>query len=195
MKPMLVVAISLLAAGLAAPAQENAPLSKAPLNAEQLAVYHFVLAESLGADMIHVNLAARTTLYGIDGASGGASCGKNLQLESAPTLIHTFSSADLASLGGDAVTLVDPAQGSKDVQANDPERSMGKGKSIDEAVRNAFAHGLFTLSEIRFDRTHTHAIVSYSFVCGGLCGHGGTLILEKTSTGWRRSGQCTDWIS
>jgi hypothetical protein len=189
-----------MATGLAAAAaaQQNLQqpaLSMSPLSAEQLSVYHDVLVAWMGREMPSVNLAARTQSLDANSMGDAKDCGKGLVLEPSSTLVHEFHTADLLQLGGSAITLIEPAQGEKQVHANDPERTIGSGKSIEDAVQNAFAHGLFTFSEIRFDRTHTHAIVSYSFVCGGLCGHGETLILEKTSTGWRRSGQCSNWIS
>jgi hypothetical protein len=57
------------------------------------------------------------------------------------------------------------------------------------------SHGLATLSEIRFDKQHKHAIVSYGFYCGSLCGNGGAVVLEKVDGAWRRKSQCGDWIS
>ena len=78
---------------------------------------------------------------------------------------------------------------------NDPGKAIQKGKNVDEAVANGFAHGLLTISEIRFDKTHTHALVSLSFVCGGLCGNGTTMLLEKKDGAWMRKAQCGGWVS
>ena len=62
-------------------------------------------------------------------------------------------------------------------------------------MRNGFAHGLVTLSEINFDKEHKHAIVSFSFFCGSLCGNGGTAVLEKVDGAWQRKSNCHNWIS
>jgi hypothetical protein len=41
-------------------------------------------------------------------------------------------------------------------------------KQVDDSVKRAFETGLFTLTEIIFDKQHRRAVVAYSFVCGGL---------------------------
>ena len=79
--------------------------------------------------------------------------------------------------------LVDPEQQRKRIEENDPRevlksREHVTDKQIADSLTTAFAKGIFTLSEIAFDDTHQRAFVAYSFVCGELCGNGGTLILE-----------------
>jgi hypothetical protein len=175
-------------------AEREPTVSMLPLRDEQFAIYKAVLNSWMSREITHVNLAARTDLLDM---TADESCGRKLKLEPESKLVHQFRSADLVRLGSgsDKITLVDPRRGQKDVEENDPEHTMGSLKSVDAAVDNAFAHGLFTLSEIRFDKEHKHAIVSYSFECGRLCGSGNTLILEKLDTGWRQSKQCGGWIS
>ncbi|MGB8261953.1 MAG: hypothetical protein WCE75_16455 [Terracidiphilus sp.] len=186
---------------LPALAQEQKPEaapkpSETPLSAEQLAVYRVVLHGWMENEVSGVNLAITTEPWREDGPFGAGDCGKGLDLEPvAPTLFHRFRPQDLPSLGSSHIVLVDPEQQRKEVAENDPRKGMEKGKSVDEAVRNGFAHGLVTLGEIRFDKSHKHAIVSYGFVCGGLCGNGGTAVLEKTESGWRRMKDCSNWIS
>ena len=51
------------------------------------------------------------------------------------------------------------------------------------------------LSEIRFDLKHEHAILWYGFRCVGLCGNGGTVVLEKKSGVWKRGKPCSIWMS
>ncbi len=122
---------------------------------------------------------------------------KDLDLEPAtPTVVHRFRQQDLAQLGASRTfTLVDPDRQKQEVRYNDPEKTIGNGRTIEDAVRNGFAHGLATLSEIRFDKGHKHAIVSYGFFCGSLCGNGGTVVLEKIDGVWQRKSRCRDWIS
>jgi hypothetical protein len=123
-------------------------------------------------------------------------CDKGLDLEPVvPTVVHRFRAADLQQLGSDTIVLVDSEWQTKEVAENDPGKTIGEGRSIEDAVRNGFAHGLVTLSEIRFDKTHKHAIVSYGFYCGSLCGNGGTVILENADGTWRRKSVCGAWIS
>ena len=68
-------------------------------------------------------------------------------------------------------------------------------KQLDNSLRDAFAVGLFTLSEIVFDKRHQHAFLAYSFVCGGLCGHGNTIVLKKVGGKWKQGKMCRSWIS
>jgi hypothetical protein len=143
-----------------------------------------------------INLSIQTSLFPIGGAFDARDCGKEFDLELVVAgVVHRFRLADLSQLGSDKIGLVDPERGRKDVADNDPGKTIGEGRSIEDAVRNGFAHGLVTVSEIRFDKAHTHAIVSYGFFCGGLCGNGGTVILEKVDGAWQRKSQCGGWIS
>jgi hypothetical protein len=170
-------------------------ISDKPLTAEQLAVYRSVLGNWMEGELSTVNLAIQTAPLASSGPFGGEECAKGLELEPAPAVIHRFRVQDLSQLGSKNVVLVDPDKQRKEVAENDPERTVRDGKSIADAVRNGFAHGLVTLSEIRFDKEHKLAIVSYGFFCGSLCGNGGTVVMEKTDAGWRRKSRCDEWIS
>ena len=172
-------------------------VSDKPLTAEQLAVYRVVLGSWMAQEMPALNLAVETVPLGETGAAADESCSKGLDLESAsPTVVHRFRQQDLAKLGPSrTLTLVDPDLQRQEVQKNDPEKTFGDGRSIEDAVQNGFDHGLATLSEIRFDKGHKHAIVSYGFYCGSLCGNGGALVLEKIDGVWQRKSRCGEWIS
>jgi hypothetical protein len=176
---------------------ESKPVvSLSPLTGEQLSVYRAILAGWISKDTPVVNLADRTIPYSDSGPAGTMNCGKGFDLEPlSATLVHQFQVSDLTQLGSVNINLVGPKRGKKDVKNNDPWKSIQNGQSVEDSVRNGFAHGLFTLSEIQFDKKHEHAIVSYSFVCGGLCGNGGTVVMEKTADGWREMKQCDNWIS
>jgi hypothetical protein len=47
------------------------------------------------------------------------------------------------------------------------------------------AAGLLEVSAVGFDRTATRALLRMSYRCGGLCGSGGWLALEKVDDAWR----------
>ncbi len=51
-------------------------------------------------------------------------------------------------------------------KAIDGRQKITEGQ-LDRSIKSAFDSGLFTLSEIVFDKEHLHAVVGYSFVCGG----------------------------
>jgi hypothetical protein len=142
------------------------------------------------------NLSIQTRTLESSGPLGDEDCAKGLDLEPAqPAVIHLFRAQDLLQLGSTKIVLVDPERQRKQVRENDPGRTIKEGRSVADAVNNGFAHGLVTLSEIRFTKDHKLAIVSYGFFCGSLCGNGGTVVLEKTDAGWRRKTRCGEWIS
>ena len=193
------LALMVFSAGRAA-AQESAEtkprVSDQPLTAEQLAVYRTVLHGWMENEVSAINLSIQTIPFPISGGFDASDCGKELELEPVvPGVVHRFRPADLPHLGSDKIGLVDPERQQREVADNDPRKTIGEGRSIEDAVRNGFAHGLVTVSEIRFDKAHKHAIVSYSFFCGSLCGNGGTVVLEKVEGAWQRKSQCSNWIS
>jgi hypothetical protein len=192
--------VTLAAGGFAlaqfVPAQQDSParpaVSEAPLTAEQLAVYHAVLHGWMDDSKHVLNVSVTTDPLTADAAD----CAKGLDAEPAtPVEVHRFQPQDLPMLGSNKIRFVDPGQQSKEVTANDPEAKIQSGSSISGAVSNGFAHGLVTLSEIQFDKQHRHAVVSYDFTCGRLCGNGGTVLMEKRKGAWVAVSKCHDWIS
>ncbi len=119
---------------------------------------------------------------------------KGIQVESLLIASHSFHDLTPDVLLGRNTRLVDLKKQATIINDNDPSNTIGKGKSVKAAVRDALVTGLFSMSEIVFDREH--ALVSYSFWCGSLCGNGATLVLEKASGEWRRTDRmCGGWIS
>ncbi|RDS81778.1 hypothetical protein [Dyella psychrodurans] len=81
-------------------------------------------------------------------------------------------------------------------QPVDPGDLIAKGGSVGAAVNAGIANGLMTLSAISFNEAHDTAMLTFSFVCGGLCGHGGAVMFKMTSKGWVQDKQpCSSWIS
>ena len=81
-------------------------------------------------------------------------------------------------------------------QPTDPQDLISRGRSVESAVEDGFAGGLMSLSAITFDKSHQTAALTYSFVCGGLCGNGSAVIFNKTQSGWTRAkNNCGGWIS
>jgi hypothetical protein len=191
---LALVGVALASGQHARPARSKA--KDVPLSAEQLAVYQVVLHDWIDDGKTTANLSTQTVPFPLSGAFDASACGKGLDLEpSAPGASHRFRTTDVVQLGSGTVALVDPLRQAKEVDANDPEKAIAKGMAIEDAVANGFAHGLVTVSEIRFDKGHKHALVSYSFRCGNLCGHGGAVQLEKVDGVWQHKSQCGDWIS
>ncbi len=182
---------------LAAQPPEAPPkVASQPLTTEQLAVYRTVLVSWYEGEKAKVNLGVLTDPIAAPDDSLDKRCRKGLSLEAVPAgQVHRIRSEDLAQLGPFEFHLVDPKAGEKEVSDNDPGKAIQKGKSVNDAVENGFAHGLLTLGEIQFDKSHTHALVSFSFVCGSLCGNGATMLLEKKDGVWTERAQCGGWVS
>jgi hypothetical protein len=178
-------------------ADANPRISQTPLTAEQLAVYRTVLVDWSGSEKFAINLAELTTVSTspvIADSDDEAVCGTGLALEPRAGVVHRFQRQDLSQLGGH-IRLVDPDAHAQQVREHDPGDAIRNGASVDDAVKSGFAHSLFTLGEIRFDKSHTHAVVSFSFWCGSLCGHGSTILFEKKDGAWKRKKECGRWIS
>jgi hypothetical protein len=192
----------LFAISSVANAQEDVPkpkVSDAPLTSEQVAIYRAVLSTYLkGSDRV-LNLANITEL--LDRTD--TECFKGLNLEAAlgtTAFIHRIG----PELMVDKIVLVDPDRQQGTIKENDPEKLMRKviddheqitDEQLDKSLERAFSSGLFTLSEIAFDKEHRRAVVSYGFVCGALCGHGNLLVLKKVGHNWKVSKRCGGWVS
>jgi len=171
--------------------------SLTPLSADETAVYRAVLEERLSQGWASLNVSDVT--YPLDPKSqrSGMNCDclQDIYLEDS-SAFRSFHELTADILPVKKMVLVDPRSQARIVRDNDPDKSMRMGKSVDQAVRDAESAGLFSLSEIAFDREHRYAIVSYSFWCGSLCGNGATLVLEKTGDRWKVTDrQCGGWIS
>jgi hypothetical protein len=177
---------------------ENAKpvLSKDPLTAEQIAVYQAFLRSYNNGSDASLNLANKTVPLDLSDLPADSPCLKGIKLENvqAARLNTHLLDASLAVKG--RVALVDPEQQRDKVKSNDPHKTMPEGKSAEDAVAAAFASGLLTLSEVVFDKDHHWAVMSFGFYCGRLCGHGGTIVLQKVGQEWKVTARhCDEWIS
>jgi hypothetical protein len=178
-------------------------VSSDPLPAEQIAVYRAVLEDYTKGAGGNLNLANKTELLERPGSDDA--CVKGLDLEapqSSAWVVHQFATTEAL---GPKVVVVDPDQQDKQVKDNDPQKLIKSAiddhekvtdKQLDDSIKRAFETGLFTLSEVVFDKQHRHAVVAYSFVCGGLCGHGNTVVLKKVGQKWKVVNRCGGgWVS
>jgi hypothetical protein len=168
-------------------------LSKSQLTDEQLAVYRAFLKSYTNGSDSTLNISARTLPFDASRENG---CLKGIELvdqEQAAKFIHELPDSLVA---GTKERLVDPEKQRQHVKSSDPGEQIRSGKCVDDAVKAGFAAGLFSFSEIVFDRKHEYATFSFSFVCGSLCGHGGTVVFRKKNGIWQDSGRrCGSWIS
>lgn len=172
-------------------------LGQEPLTAEQVAVYRGVL--QLFSHSVKVLNVAKTTDWLDVGELRDSECLKSLgrfDFADAGPFVPTVHKLDPALAVAGRIALVDPEEQTTKVRQNDPDKTMREGKSVDDAVTDAFAHALFTLSEIEFDKGHHHAILSYSLYCGRLCGNGATIMMKKAGTQWKFAKRsCHQWVS
>jgi len=174
-------------------------LSNEPLTAEQVAVYSaFLKVYDYGSDT-NLNVANVTDPLDLSmfEMKEGRGCLKGIffgNLKQARSVVHRM---DSAFANTSKITLVDPEKQSEVVKENDPQKALLHGeKDLDKAVDTAFATGLFTFSEIVFDKKHTWAVMAFSFHCGRLCGHGGMVVLHKANKEWKvTKRECDSWIS
>jgi hypothetical protein len=169
------------------------------LTADEIAIYRAVLQrnapDNSGAPGT-LNVSATT--YPLDPSSplSDSGCLKDIQPDNLATASRSFHELSQDILPNNVARLVDPKRQKKIVHDNDPSKTMREGKSVDTAVKDAFGTALFSLSEIAFDEERTHAVVSYSFWCGSLCGNGATWVFEKVGNEWKKTDRnCGDWIS
>ncbi|WP_132982831.1 hypothetical protein [Thermomonas haemolytica] len=156
---------------------------------ESAKVYQAFLTSWQGEDEAPLNVAADAEplspqdLKEISSCAGGAA-GWKVAATSTPL------AAQLSALPW--VRIVKPGES----PIVDPAKLIMRGVPVDEAVKQGFAHGLLTLSMVAFERSGQRAALNYSFVCGLLCGNGGTVLLERTQQGWVRSKtECGTWVS
>jgi hypothetical protein len=132
----------------------------------------------------------------IDRDISDCGCLKGIEPQTIVGAAHSFRILTRDVLAGKNIRLVDPEKQAVIVHSNDPNNSMREGKSVETAVNDAFSTGLFSVSEIAFDKEQRRALVSYSFVCGSLCGSGGVWLFEKVDGLWKKSEHaCDGWVS
>jgi hypothetical protein len=191
-----------LSLSFSAVSQEDPPkpkVSDQPLSTDQIAVYRAVLNEYLKGSEDGLNVANLTIpLYRSE-----EQCFKSIKSGDAniPPVVHRLEPTLITS---SKILLVDPDRQESAIKQNDPQNLVKKAideheevadKQIEQSVRQAFELGVFSLSEIAFDKKHRRAVVSYRFHCGELCGNGGTLLLKKVGRDWKVTKRCGDWIS
>lgn len=157
------------------------------------AIYGAFMAQWMGKDDAPISVAStvrQPSQEDIDQYNECAGGGKGRSIHWTTGTTDADIKSALAPF--DRVKLVDP----KRWRAADPGELIAKGESVDVAVKHGIDGGLMTLSAISFNEAHDIAIFSFSFVCGGLCGHGGTVMFKKTSRGWVQGKEpCSSWMS
>ena len=164
-----------------------------PLDTDQIEIYKAVLLRHASDDAAPLNVSKTTYPLSI---SPTEECLKGITLSNLDDVSHSFHDLTADVLPGKNARLVDSGKQGRIVRGNDPDKTIRKGKSADVAVKEAFATALFSMSEIAFDKEHRHAVVSYRFWCGSLCGKGTTVVFEKVGGEWKTTAStCSVWVS
>lgn len=165
------------------------------LSADEVAVYRTVLRQWY-LDARTLNVANRT--FPLDAVSRDSTCEclRGLDVKNLAHASHSFHYLTPDDISERNIRFVDANKQLTAAQTDDPRNGMAGGKSVEKAVDDAVGSGLISISEIAFDRDHRVALVSYEFVCGSLCGSGGTWLLEKANGVWKRADHsCGGWVS
>ncbi len=164
------------------------PHNLGALSNDEIAIYKLVLMQWLGKDRHPLTLSQET--YPLDVLSEAPPCACIKSIE--------FTSLSLASRSVHTLT--------REVLPRNNVRFLAEGagatySSMSQEPPSPIPmsdpdHGVFSLSEIAFDKEHQRALVSYSYGCGLLCGSGRTLLFEKTGEEWRVVNlECGGWVS
>jgi hypothetical protein len=192
-RSILVSVISLLV-GISGTAANKGKsiVSKTPLTAEELELYGIFLDSFVGKGEGAVNFSERTFPLAFVDSDNEGSCIEGIKLKSSPEAGQTIHVFEASIADGHAIHLVDPSKH----KLKDPGKAIKRGDSVGDAVVAGFQAGLLSVSEIAFDEAHHFAAFKFSFICGSLCGRGGTLVFEKIDGRWKQSNRaCPSWIA
>jgi hypothetical protein len=167
--------------------------TKASRTSEASEIYSAFLAQWMGNDRAPMNVANTAVRPTPDDVGQYNECTSG-GTGGSVRWIAGSTDADLhrARASLPRVNLVD----AKRWQPVDPGRLIAKGQPVGAAVNAGIDNGLMTLSVISFNEAHDTAMLTFSFVCGSLCGHGGAVMFKKTPKGWVQSKTpCSSWTS
>ncbi|MBX3428767.1 MAG: hypothetical protein KF779_04190 [Hyphomonadaceae bacterium] len=160
----------------------------------KLEVYRaFVSAYSEGH---RVNLANVTTRFDAE-TEGVISCAPTVLATTLVSRLFRTTTLNQTDFADSSIHVVDPDDQAAQVRIHDPSMNISSESDVDRAVADAFEAGLLQVSEVGFDITGQHAMLTFSFRCGMLCGHGGTAVFDRVGDRWvwsqRRCG--SEWMS
>lgn len=147
----------------------------------KLEVYRaFVSAYSEG---YRINLANVTTRFDAE-TQGVISCAPTVLATTLVSRLFRTTTLNQSDFPNSSIHIVDPEDQAAQVRIHDPGMNISSESDIDRAVADAFEAGLLQVSEVGFDVTGQHAILTFSFTCGGLCGHSGTALFDRVGDRW-----------
>jgi hypothetical protein len=206
MRRICVIAVCLILS-LRAVTQNQTPkakISDEPLTADQIAVYRAVLKDYTNGSNSPLNVANTTEPLDDSRPMFDEACMKEIEASVPKSSVPISHKLERSLMPEMHIVLVDPDHQQKLIDENDPQILVKKvvddheqvtDAQVDQSVKHAFEVGMFTLSEIVFDKQHRRVAVAYSFVCGSLCGNGNTLNLRESGQSWKITKRCGGWVS
>lgn len=177
---------------------EKATKITRPLDADEIAIYQAVIRQWNSNSPTALNVSSKTFSLDTTFSSETSECGcwAGFSAESLLKASHSFHTLTENDLPKNGVRLVHPREQNAIVAEKDPDTAILDGRPVVDAVDSAFANGLFSISEIVFDKERHHALVSYAFYCAALCGSGATWVFEKVNGQWKKADRaCGGWVS
>lgn len=158
-------------------------------------IYEAVLQSWLGTDYSPALVAEQLRSAPNTNDPEFSDCVKGLKFKEPARVTPVLKSLRGVHFARKGVRLIDPekwhpADGPLVAHVN-----QGQTKSLDSDLSRAMAHSLISFSRIQFDRTGDWALLSFSSVCGPLCGTGSTLLMHRTNNTWKVFRRCREWIS
>jgi hypothetical protein len=80
-------------------------------------------------------------------------------------------------------------------RATDPGELIRRGVPVDAAVKEGTARSLITFSQVRFSLDRKDALVTFSNLCGRLCGTGFTVRMHSSGGQWKIAKRCGEYES
>ena len=137
---------------LAGSSDEKPVRNTNPFSADDVGIYRGLLERWNENSRSPLNVSNRT--FPIDRDLSDCGCLKGIGLESMENAGHSFHILTRDVLRGNNIRLVEADKQAVIVQSNDPSKSINEGKSVETAADGAFSTGLFSMSEIAFDKEH-----------------------------------------
>jgi hypothetical protein len=188
----LIIGVALISPLAAAAWAQGPPVLRASsIGAREQAVYGALLASWLGGAHVRQWVSVELAPQPSTSDPNVKQCAKGLHFPPVPAAHPTKKSLAGVEFPEGRVQLIDPSQWS----VHDPGQGIASGKSADAAVEEGISHSLVTLSQIAFTEDGKDALVSFSMVCGSLCGSGSTMRLHETRGHWAIVDRCRNWIS
>lgn len=198
-----VLGLSIIPAAKAQDVTHKPKVSSESLTKERAAVYRAAVQDFLTDSKGKLKVSNMTEPLDKGAKSPSHGCPKTSSAvapDASALVVHRLDNVETLD---PRVELVDSDRQAEEIKSKDPailmkrvivERENVPQKEIDDATEQAVRNGLFTLSEIVFNKEHNRAIVSYNFVCGERCGQYRLLILKKVGEKWKVHKTCEELL-